>query len=242
MTINAFTVCTSNEIAQVSQLKNSIMSLHPHWTFEIFLMDYTGNLSLSDGITLLDLETIPNFQQLQASYSLEEVRSYIKAYCAKNLLQQTTNQAIAYLHPATKLSKSLTIFESSLQQANILLFPLLTQPLLGRKASLEKDYLNRGLINPNGWAVKNTSEGQSFIDWLHERLLIKGKTNLSEGLGSERLWLMHAAVFFEKVQLIPFPVDIIQLPEPLGQRFSLSKSVSDLLKKWLDFIWSWQPF
>ena len=242
MIINTFTVCISSEIPLVLQLKKSILAWHPDWTFDIFLMEYANNLPLSDKITILDFETIPNFQQLQTTYSLEELRSYLKAFCSKKLLQQTTIQAIAYLHPATKLSSSLAIFESPLQQANILLFPLLSKPLLGSKSSLEKDYLNRGLINPNAWAVKNSSEGHRFIDWLHERLLIKGQTNLAEGLGSERLWLMHSPVFFEKVQFLPNRMNIIQLPEPLGKRFSLAKSISDLLKKCLNFVWTWQPF
>lgn len=242
MIIKAFTVCVHSEITQARQLKNSILLLNPHWTFEIFLIDSAENLSLADDITLLRKESVPSFQQLEVTYTIEELRSYIKAYCSKKLLQNSKYQAIAYFHPATKFSKALTIFESSLQQANILLFPLLTKQLMGKKASYEKDYLNRGLLNPNAWVVKNTTEGKRFVNWLYNRLLIKGQTNLKEGLGSDRLWLMHVPIFFEKVQLLPLSVDIFQLPIPVGLQNSISLRASKLLKKWIEIVWTWQPF
>ncbi|MFN8356517.1 MAG: hypothetical protein U0Y10_18825 [Spirosomataceae bacterium] len=193
------TLCSWSELPCGMALKHSVEKFCPSWDFEWYLLDAPqGTLPVS--VQHINKAEIPNFENLSHTYTYEELRSYVKFWMLNNLLSHS--EALLYLDPLSVVVSPISMIEQALQSSSILLFPFLSRPLHDSYYPDEKDFLNKGLSDPSILAVKNDTKGHTFVQWMLQRLQDKGSTHYAEGLGSERLWLMHTPVFFEGVQLM----------------------------------------
>lgn len=203
-----FTICSNVQLAHAFTLGDSIEAVSPDWNFVIFLVDKLPEKSTNKH-NIIDIQAvqIPHFQQLSITYTHHELQNACKPYCATYLLSTIPNTSyICYFAPKVfifqPLKKLIELFDN---QYDILITPTYAQPLKGRYAAIEKHFLNQGIADNHFWALKVNSNTQRFLHWLSQRLSTKGQINYCEGLGSERLWLMYANIFFEKVLILRHP-------------------------------------
>jgi len=201
--MHIFTSITSNYIPKARVLAESVKRHAPHATFHVLLCDTPpANFDLGkeqiDSLILLDELEIENRQQWIFQHNVVELCTAVKGLGFQRLFTQHGAEKVIFLDPDIVLFSPLTVIEDELDQHSVLLTPHQTQPESAISAILDNEVssLKHGVFNLGFLAVRNSSEGNRFVNWWSDRLREFCYDDRSQGLFTDQKWVDLAPAFF----------------------------------------------
>lgn len=201
--INFFTVCDAPQLPQALVWADSVKHTFAKAWCGIFCIAPNTELSTLQlkKVVVLGIEQWASLEwlRLSESYSIEEMLNAAKPIVAEWVMGNApAAEAIMYCSPKIWMQHR---FELSALNADLTLFPYYNAPMPPKLETKESEYLNRGVASAEAWVLRANQQGAVFLDWWRRRLLSDGKVNYCEGLGSDRLWLMHACSYVAQVHV-----------------------------------------
>ena len=207
----AFTICSTNYVAQALALGDSLLVHNPTYHFIIGLVDEIDEaypIVHSTNYTLIPIKEIgiPNFNAFCAQYNITELNTAVKPFYFSYLFEKNEAvESIVYLDPDIFVYHSFEVLEKHLLANQIVLTPHITKPINDNKYPTETDFLNAGIYNLGFIALKRGNESLALIIWWKERLTHLCKIDFEKGLFVDQLWLNFAALFYKEVFVLDNP-------------------------------------
>ncbi len=208
----AFTVCTTEYLAQAKTLADSLVQHNPTYHFIIGLLDKKHahiDYSLFEPYQILEVETI-NFGELPVMagrYNVFELSNAVKPVFALYFLQTFQDvQTIMYMDSDILVMDHFGVVESHLKTHDICLTPHITSPLPNDDVfPNERSFLNAGIYNGGFFALSNRQNSVNFLHWWKERLISYCKVDFANGEFVDQLWMNLIPLFFKDVAIITNP-------------------------------------
>jgi hypothetical protein len=207
----AFTICSTNYLAQAIALGDSLLEHNPTYTFVIGLVDeISDDQGLPIQITypiipIKDIE-IHDFNRFCAQYNITELNTAVKPFYFSYLFEKNEAvQSIVYLDPDIFVYHSFELLETHLASNQIVLTPHITAPINDDKYPTETDFLNAGIYNLGFIVLKRGAESSKLIHWWKNRLYSLCKIDFENGLFVDQLWLNFATLFYKEVFVLANP-------------------------------------
>jgi hypothetical protein len=210
MKITVFTICSANYLPYARVLHRSLGRNSAIRDFVCFLVDeVNGRFSTEDlPFDCVEARTIGcgNFFDMAARYSIIEMNTAIKPYCFKWLLKNKNSDNIVYLDPDIYvLSEFLELNELLCADADIVLTPHSTQPLLDGKDPDDHRLLRTGVYNLGFCAVRRSSSASAFLDWWHEHLIENCTIEIENGIFVDQKYCDLVPSYFDNVKVLRHP-------------------------------------
>ena len=208
--VGAFTICSNNYLGQAMALKRSLLSHNQQMRFWIILVDeLSDQVNYSDfaPAEVISVSSIPNIdlEDLIARYYIIELNTSVKPSVFKYLKNKHPElELLYYLDPDLYFYNSLSECNSILKENSLVLTPHILSPIQ-RDGLLpdENVFLQFGIYNL-GFAGMNLKhkEIEGILDWWEERVIKFGYDKANKGYFVDQLWMAHAPLFFEGVQIL----------------------------------------
>lgn len=206
----AFTICSNNYLGQALALKKSFLKHNPNFKFYIILVDQLSNaidytlFEPAEVIPVVQIEEI-DLEDLISKYYIIELNTSIKPSAFKHLLKLNPEcERMYYLDPDLYFYDSLSDVNELLENKSAALTPHI-QSHIPRDGKLpdENIFLQFGIYNLGflGLNVKHP-EVPKLLNWWEERTLKHGFDKAHEGYFVDQLWMVHAPIFFEDVEVL----------------------------------------
>lgn len=210
-----FTIASSNYLAHAKVLAKSIKKFNNDAAFHLILISKTPiqeeqntEDKIFDYIWKAE-EAIPKEKQnLFFIYDALELSCLLKPLGALYILNKNPKiKTLVYLDSDIEAFSSLSFIEDELKDHSILLTPHLLKPNHERNEIVFHEFsmMKTGIYNAGFFAVKNDSEGNSFLSWWSDRLKEFGEVDHPRGLYTDQKWLDFAPSFFPNIKLLRDP-------------------------------------
>jgi hypothetical protein len=215
------TICFIHQLPQVLVLADSYCQQSPAATSDIppvvigladdptrLPTDFQSPFPLLPVRTLFDTDRL---QTLSAQYTPIEFAAACKPQFIQAVFAQyTTVQTLLYADPNGLFLHSVQPVLDQLVDQTMLLTPHLLHPPgdtgPGKSAWPDEKYLqNIGLYSADFLAFKRSPETDRFLSWWRDRAEDRAYIDFCQGLCTDQIWLMHAPVFFDKVEIVYDP-------------------------------------
>lgn len=199
-----FTVCSLRQYPQALALGHSLQRHHPESQFAIGLADQPARLPTEAPrpfpVVGAEVLNVPDLQQFIEKYTWLEVLHALRPQFARYFFNQyPAADRLVFLGPESWVLAPMTEWLAQLSTHAIALLPQRLQPPRDTHWPAERHFLNVGVYQSDGWAVRRSPEAERFLDWWWARLRDKGWLRLCEGYGLDSLWLNLVPAFFDDV-------------------------------------------
>jgi len=205
----AFTIATSNYLAQAKTISDSFLEYNSDYKFIIVLLDKVQNRfdpSIFQAAELLEVEmlNIEGFKQMVIRYNIFELSNALKPFIADYIYNNYTElEVVLYFDSDMMAFNSFTYIEECLKEYVICITPHILAPIpKSRLNPDERNFLSAGIFNAGFFALSAENEAKDFISWWKEKLRYLCFNKPSEGLFVDQLWLNYVPVFFQKVLIL----------------------------------------
>lgn len=207
-----FTLCSNNYLAMARVLGESVLRHNPGSVFVIGLVDRVNpeiDYRALGPFEIIPVEElgIPEFEQMVARYSIVELNTAVKPFYFRHLFSRpagsNASQArVVYFDPDVVVYFSLAGIEESLGNASVLLTPHVLSPVPPDGGEYgERVFLNYGVYNLGFCAMRCCEASERLLGWWSAKLVDQCKDRVEEGLFVDQLWMNHAPIFFEQVEV-----------------------------------------
>lgn len=207
-----YTSCTNNYLPLARVLAKSVKKFHPEGYFHLVLSDSLQdwfdleNEDFDNVITVEDLN-IPNLQPWLFKHSVVELCTAVKGAAAQHIIQTTDCDQVIYFDPDIAVFSPLEDLLSNFDHSDILITPHQLRPekVFSAIAENEIAFLRHGSYNLGFLGVKNSPNGQEFIDWWAARCLDFCYSETEYGLYTDQRWIDLVPSFFNGVNVLKNP-------------------------------------
>jgi hypothetical protein len=182
-----FTVCHQDLLPFADVLKASLPADIP------FRIGMVGSKH-PDTVSLSEVAPDVVFAQ---DYDQNALVAASKPFFATHFLKEA--EAVIYFDATVKVFENLNSVTETLQNADILLTPRLTQTFGQSEYGDEKLFLNSGMYDAGFWGLRRTENTQRFLEWYQARLADRAHFDLCHGMNHDQLWLNYVPILFDKV-------------------------------------------
>ena len=202
-----FTLCSNNYIPQAKLLIESFLKFNIDYLFVLGLVDEKSdklNYFFNDKTIVIECkDVLPAYMldRMKRNYKIVELNTTVKPFYFQYFFEQYKEcELIVFLDPDIYVYSSFKYLEDCLYENDIVLTPhtCLPVPLDGKKPN-ERTYLKYGTYNLGFIAVKRSSNTNTFLKWLAERMLNFCYMEINLGMYVDQLWFNLVPVFFKKV-------------------------------------------
>ncbi len=182
-----FTICSANYLPYARVLHRSLLRKGGIRDFVCFLVDEVGDhLALAE----LEFECVEarrigcgHFFDMAARYSIMEMNTAIKPFCFQWLFDNRKSENIVYLDPDIYvISEFIELDKLLSQDADIVLTPHSTEPLLDGRDPDDLRLLRTGAYNLGFCALRRSRSTASFLDWWKSHLVENCAVDLENGI------------------------------------------------------------
>ena len=207
----AFTLCSTNYLAQAKTLGDSVLLHNPEYKFVIGLVDKIDESidpSFFEGLEILEVEkiNISDFREMCKRYDIVELNTSVKPFYMDYLFKRDENvDSVIYFDPDIVIYDKFVDLEKSLADNNIVLTPHMLTAVCNAPPSRETPILKAGIYNLGFIATRRSPETARFLEWWMDRLVKGCLVDSLGGMFVDQLWVNLAPVYFEKVFILKHP-------------------------------------
>lgn len=208
MTVHCFTSITINYIPKARILAETLKKYNPDWVLHVvlnepFIDDRQQYEPFDNKITLNDLG-IPSLETWIFQHKVTEICTAVKGHAADYLIKVKGAQKVIFLDPDIAVFNSLTPISDLLDEHPIILIPHLNKPEQEIRDIITNEMaaLRWGVFNLGFFAVRDSQQGNEFIQWWKERLLYFCRDDIPLGLFTDQRWCNLAPVFFDQLYIL----------------------------------------
>jgi hypothetical protein len=212
MSIQAFTICSANYLAQAITLGDSLREHGPDWKFTIVLVDDPGSIRdvpIPRWISILPAEDIgiPEFQAMALRYNIIELSTAIKPFCFVWFFSQdTASEQVHYVDPDMMFFNDPEPLFRGLKEADMLLTPHhFSEIPHDNKFPRENLALNHGIYNLGYLGLRRTKSTDEMLSWWSSRLHSHCIIDLKEGYFVDQLWMNFVPIYYPGADICRHP-------------------------------------
>lgn len=207
-----FTSCTTNYIPKARVLGKTLKKFHPDIKFHLILSDIIPsdinleNESFDSIITIAELD-IPNQKQWLFKHSVVEMCTGVKGLGFREIFKRYNCENVIFFDPDIAIFSPLDELLENFNHHSILLTPHQIEPEKSTNAIIDNEicFLRHGTFNLGFLGVKNSSQGQNFLQWWSSRCLEFCYDDTPNGLFTDQRWLDLAPAFFTDLTVLRNP-------------------------------------
>jgi hypothetical protein len=200
-----FTIVSRNYAAQAATLMESLAKAEPGVRRVVVATD--GPIPhLSDRAEVIEAEALgAPLKSMSVYYDALELNTAVKPFVFKTLLTQPGVTGAVYLDPDIYVFRPLDAIRAGLAEAQLVLTPHTTRPLLGEALPNDQDLLKSGTYNLGFAAMRRDDKPIALLDWWADRCRFDCRVDLANGLFTDQKWMDLSPGFVESVHLIRDP-------------------------------------
>lgn len=198
---SVFTVCNIAYLPKALVLANSLM-YYDQKKLKVVLFDKKQEFRHpNEMIEILWVEElgVPNWRQLAFMYDIIEFSTSLKAFIAKQLLQDY--EKVIFLDPDICLYSSVDPILKDLESNPILLTPHYTTPQPSTDGESDLAMMRFGSFNLGFFAVSRSKETLEFLRWWKQRCVDFCFMESQFGLSTDQKWVAIAPCLFESLKI-----------------------------------------
>ena len=205
-----YTTCSLNHLGQALSLGHSVMEHNKDILFLIGLADkIDGRIERAtipfDIVEAHELE-IDYLDEMCRRYNTIELNCALKPHFGAHFLKIYTDvQELIYFDSDIIVFSSIDRIYHYLDEYSIILTPHSLSSLPAGKMPNDRDFLNAGIYNAGFFAVKRSTEVDSFMNWWKSKLRSEGFMRFCEGMFVDQLWLNLVPLYFGNVMILRDP-------------------------------------
>lgn len=196
-----FTIVSRNYAALARSLMMSVAEHEPAARRVVIATD--GPLE-ADAEILDAADVCPVFADMCVYYDALELNTAVKPYAFGHFLGEGA-ASVTYLDPDIFLFRPLEKVRAGLAEAELVLTPHLTRPLLGEASPNDRAILQSGVYNLGFCAMGHTDKTRALAAWWADRCRFDCRVAPTEGLFTDQRWMDLAPGFVDAVSLIRDP-------------------------------------
>lgn len=211
--VHCFTSISFSYLSKARVLAETIRKFHPDWTLWVVISDRL-HTNTAFQIEREVFDRVLWIDDIQEEFSTEwifkhnviELCTAVKGAALKHILNFGA-QKVFYIDPDIALFNNLEPVVDLLETQSIVLTPHLVDPE-ERPTDIwenERSALLHGVYNLGFIAVSNSSEGNRFAQWWHDRLSLFCYESASEGVYTDQRWCDLIPAFFDNVKILRDP-------------------------------------
>ena len=196
-----FTIVSRNYAAQAATLMESLALAEPNARRVVVATD--GPIpALEARAEVIDAATVgAPFAAMCVYYDALELNTAVKPYVFKHLLAQTGVTSTTYLDPDIYVYRPLDGVRAGLAQAQLVLTPHTTRPLLGDANPNDQAILRSGVYNLGFCSGRNEPKVLELMSWWADRCRFDCRVDLANGLFTDQKWMDMSPGFVDSVAL-----------------------------------------
>ena len=207
MTTCIFTIVAGNYLHHAHSLMRSVRRHAPEARRVVFLCDRIQNPASypNDDFELIQIEAldIPSFASMAFRYSVVELCTAVKPFCANHILSDHDNAL--YFDPDIKLFASPVQIVGELDHADILLTPHLLEQVNDNARPNEIDILRVGAYNLGFIGLTKSDNTHRFLSWWQQHLTHRCVVAPNTGVFVDQKWIDLVPGLFSKVLIMRNP-------------------------------------
>ena len=196
-----FTIVSRNYAAQAATLMQSLAAAEPAVRRVVVATD--GPIpALGPLAEVIDArETGAPLAAMSVYYDALELNTAVKPYVFRHLLSQAGVGSAVYLDPDIFVFRPLDAVRHGLAEAQLVLTPHLTRPLLGEASPNDHNILRSGVYNLGFCAVRGEGKGLALVEWWADRCRFDCRVDLPNGLFTDQRWMDLSPGFVDSVAI-----------------------------------------
>ena len=196
-----FTIVSRNYAAQAATLMESLAAVEPAVRRVVVATD--GPLAGFEGLAeVIDAATVgAPFAAMCVYYDALELNTAVKPYVFQHLLAQPGVTSATYLDPDIFVYRPLDGVRAGLAQAQLVLTPHVTRPLLGDANPNDQAILRSGVYNLGFCAGRAEPKVMQLMGWWADRCRFDCRVDLANGLFTDQKWMDMAPGFVDSVAI-----------------------------------------
>ncbi len=196
-----FTIVSRNYAAQAATLMESLAAAEPSVRRVVVATD--GPLAGFEGLAeVIDAATVgAPFAAMCVYYDALELNTAVKPYVFKHLLAQPGVTSATYLDPDIFVYRPLDGVRAGLAQAQLVLTPHVTRPLLGDANPNDQAILRSGVYNLGFCAGRAEPKVMALMSWWADRCRFDCRVDLANGLFTDQKWMDMSPGLVDSVAL-----------------------------------------
>jgi hypothetical protein len=205
-----FTLCSNNYLAMACVLEESVRRHCPDAKFVLGLVDRRSPeidyspLARAEIIPVEDLG-LDCLDEMMGRYSIVELNTALKPFFFRYLFNRDpSQQKLIYLDSDIQVFAPLDSILRELDGCEILLTPHLLSAWdsqLSYAPEQEAQFLKYGIYNMGFCGARRGNHSRQMFDWWCNRLREHCRLDTENGYFVDQLWMNHAPVFFEAVEV-----------------------------------------
>jgi len=205
--IAIFTIASSNYLAYVRLLMQSLRQYHPDVDRHLILADEADGRCDTEAelyeITEARSIGIDDFMQMAFRYDIMEFNTAVKPFAFRYFLGNGYKKII-YFDPDILLYHNLQELFGLLDRYSIILTPHLTTPLPidDTLNPSEQTCLSRGTYNLGFLALSESHDARSFCDWWCRKCSESCYSEIETGLFVDQKWINFVPAFWSSVHIL----------------------------------------
>jgi hypothetical protein len=200
-----FTIVSRNYAAQAATLMESLAKAEPGVRRVVIATD--GPIPhLADRAEVIEAQDLgAPLKSMSVYYDALELNTAVKPFVFKSLLTQPGVTGAVYLDPDIQVFRPLDAVRAGLAEAQLVLTPHVTRPLLGEASPNDQDHLRSGTYNLGFAAMRREDKTLALLDWWADRCRFDCRVDLKNGLFTDQKWMDLSPGFVDSVHLIRDP-------------------------------------
>jgi hypothetical protein len=196
-----FTIVSRNYAAQAATLMESLARAEPQVRRVVVATD--GPIpQLEARAEVIDASAVgAPFAAMCVYYDALELNTAVKPYVFKHLLAQPGVTSATYLDPDIYVYRPLDGVRAGLAQAQLVLTPHTTRPLLGDANPNDQAILRSGVYNLGFCAARDEPKVIELMSWWADRCRFDCRVDLANGLFTDQKWMDMSPGFVDSVAL-----------------------------------------
>jgi hypothetical protein len=196
-----FTIVSRNYAAQAATLMESLALAEPKARRVIVATD-GPNPALEAFAEVIDAGSVgAPFAAMCVYYDALELNTAVKPYVFKHLLSQPGVTSATYLDPDIYVYRPLDGVREGLAQAQLVLTPHVTRPLLGDANPNDQAILRSGVYNLGFVAGRAEPKVLALMSWWADRCEFDCRVDLPNGLFTDQKWMDMSPGFVDSVAI-----------------------------------------
>jgi hypothetical protein len=196
-----FTIVSRNYQAQAATLMESLAIAEPNARRIVVATD--GPIpALEDRAEVIDATAVhAPYSAMSVYYDALELNTAVKPYVFRHLLAQPGVTSATYLDPDIYVFQPLDAVRKGLAQAQLVLTPHVTRPLLGDTMPNDQAMLRSGIYNLGFCSVRNEPKILDLMGWWADRCRFDCRVDLANGLFTDQKWMDLSPGFVDSVYI-----------------------------------------
>ncbi|MDP1932220.1 MAG: glycosyltransferase family 4 protein [Gammaproteobacteria bacterium] len=200
-----FTIVSKNYMHYAINLMASVATFMPEARRVVALCDRPDGLDLQslpfEVISLEDVN-IPHLDKLLVQYSILELNTAIKPFLFSHIFRTAEHAKVIYFDPDIQLFSTGQPLLDTLDRAEIVLTPHLTDFLNDDKQPSEVAILQSGTYNLGFLALSRSDAAMKLLNWWQEKLLRHCIVDIPNGLFTDQKWMDLVPGVFPQSEIV----------------------------------------